>query len=57
MVGDDKEAERNIKIFLNFHELERQDGNLVPYEFEQVFNLLNPKVEGGGAHTYVDDRF
>ena len=34
MVGDDKDAERNIKIFLNFHELERQDGNLVPYEFE-----------------------
>jgi len=34
MVGDDKEAERNIKIFLNFHELERQDGNLVPYEFD-----------------------
>lgn len=31
VVGDDTEAERRLKIFLMEHEMQRQDGELVPY--------------------------
>jgi len=50
-VGDDQEARRRIKIFQMHHEVQRQEGEMVPYELHPKDVLEITKIANANANN------